>query len=111
MLVCSRLVLYQSTYSAVAAGIWEYWASFGHMAEAAAWLEEALAREGGPEQARAVALIGCTSGEPERGREPVRGGQRVLPAVTGPARRGEGLDQPGLRPRPVRRCRRRGRGQ
>ena len=53
----------------LAAGIYGYWDTF---AEAAAWLEEAVADEGGPEQARAVALNGlgmvaCIRGEPERG--------------------------------------------
>lgn len=77
----------------LAAGIWEYWTSFGDMAEAAAWLEEALAREGGPEQARAVALIGlgmlaCASGEPERGRELF--GASIECFQRSPDRRGEG---------------------
>jgi predicted ATPase/DNA-binding CsgD family transcriptional regulator len=58
----------------LAAGVWGYWYIFGRLAEAAAWLEEALAREGGAVHPRAVALnglglIACFTGETERGRD------------------------------------------
>ena len=47
-----------STALRLAAGTWEYWHIRGHLAEGTAWLEEALAPGGGPEQARAAALNG-----------------------------------------------------
>jgi hypothetical protein len=58
----------------LAAGIYQYWHIFGHLAEATGWMKEALATDGGPEQARAMALNGlglmyCFREEPARGRE------------------------------------------
>jgi non-specific serine/threonine protein kinase len=42
----------------LAAALYQWWAIRGHLVEGAAWLEEALAREGGEERTRAMALVG-----------------------------------------------------
>jgi predicted ATPase/DNA-binding CsgD family transcriptional regulator len=58
----------------LAAGLWEYWHIRGHLAEGTAWLEEALARVGGPKNVRASALNGLgvlvsLQGDHQRGAE------------------------------------------
>jgi non-specific serine/threonine protein kinase len=58
----------------LAAGLWEYWHIRGHLAEGTAWLQEALAPDGGPVRARAAALNGLgllisLQGDPARGAE------------------------------------------
>jgi predicted ATPase/DNA-binding CsgD family transcriptional regulator len=58
----------------LAAGLYQWCAIRGLLAEGAAWLEDALARDGGPERARAMALYGLGAivsfrGEPGRARD------------------------------------------
>ena len=58
----------------LAAALYQWWAIRGHLVEGDAWLEDALAREGGQERARAVALVGLGMiasyrGEQERARD------------------------------------------
>jgi predicted ATPase/DNA-binding CsgD family transcriptional regulator len=58
----------------LAAGLYQWCCIRGLLAEGAAWLEEALAREGGPERTRAMALYGLGlivsfRGEQERARD------------------------------------------
>jgi non-specific serine/threonine protein kinase len=58
----------------LAAGLYQWWAIRGLLAEGAAWLEDALARDCGPERARAMALYGLGAivsfrGEPGRARD------------------------------------------
>jgi DNA-binding CsgD family transcriptional regulator len=77
----------------LAAGIWGTWYIGGRLAEAAAWLKDALASEGGPWQARAVALnglglIACFRGEPGRGRDLFAASIECF--QRSPDRRGEG---------------------
>jgi non-specific serine/threonine protein kinase len=71
---CARDPARAGTGLRLAAGVWGYWFILGRLVEAAAWLEEALARQGGPGHVQAVALnglglIACFTGEPERGRD------------------------------------------
>jgi predicted ATPase/DNA-binding CsgD family transcriptional regulator len=71
---CARDPARAGTGLRLAAGVWGYWFILGRVVECAAWLEEALARQGGPGHVRAVALnglglIACFRGEPERGRD------------------------------------------
>jgi len=71
---CARDPARAGTGLRLAAGVWSYWLILGRLVEVAAWLEEALARQGGPGHVRAVALNGlglvaCFRGEPERGRD------------------------------------------
>ena len=58
----------------LAAGLYQWWGIRGLLAEGAAWLEDALARDGGPARARAMALYGLGlilsfRGEPVRARD------------------------------------------
>ncbi len=58
----------------LAAGLYQWWCIRGLLAEGAAWLEDALARDGGPERARAMALYGLGlilsfRGEQDRARD------------------------------------------
>jgi predicted ATPase/DNA-binding CsgD family transcriptional regulator len=58
----------------LAAGIYAYWLVRGSLAEGTSWLEEALAGQDGPEQARGTALGGlglmcCIQAGAERGRD------------------------------------------
>jgi predicted ATPase/DNA-binding CsgD family transcriptional regulator len=58
----------------LAAALYQWWTIRGHLVEGAAWLEDALGREGGQERTRAVALVGLGliasyRGEQERARE------------------------------------------
>ena len=58
----------------LAAGLYQWWTIRGHLVEGAAWLEEVLARDGGQERTRAMALVGLGliahyRGEQERARD------------------------------------------
>jgi non-specific serine/threonine protein kinase len=58
----------------LAAGLYQWWSIRGHLVEGAAWLEDVLARDGGQESTRAVALVGLGMlasyrGEQERARD------------------------------------------
>ena len=58
----------------LAAGLYQWWTIRGHLVEGTAWLEDVLARDGGQERTRAVALIGLGliahyRGEQERARD------------------------------------------
>jgi predicted ATPase/DNA-binding CsgD family transcriptional regulator len=71
---CARDPARAGTGLRLAAGVWAYWFILGRLVECAAWLEDALARQGGPGHVRAVALnglglIACFRREPERGRD------------------------------------------
>jgi len=58
----------------LAAALYQWWCIRGHLVEGAAWLEDVLARDGGPERPRASALVGLGliasyRGEQERARD------------------------------------------